>query len=172
MATVVLCITLAAWIALLALRDETVASCNRYLSQISSGNTEYYDLPGSGPLGTDRGDCDASVRNLTIFGAFVVFVGNALQVRVKISYHHGNASTYPFGVSSILQRLSQPAHSGEQLNTLHLNLFHCKAASRSTSSTPDKTTTISSNPLISPHLHPILPIIIARSQNIKGNHTS
>lgn len=84
MAAVVLCITFAAWIALLALRDETVASCNQYLSQVSSGNTEYYDLPGSGPLGTDRGDCDASVRNLTIFGAFVVFVGNALQVRVKI----------------------------------------------------------------------------------------
>ncbi|KAJ8656527.1 hypothetical protein O0I10_007850 [Lichtheimia ornata] len=80
MAAVVLCITFAAWIALLALRDETVASCNQYLSQVSSGNTEYYDLPGSGPLGTDRGDCDASVRNLTIFGAFVVFVGNALQV--------------------------------------------------------------------------------------------
>ncbi|KAI7879980.1 hypothetical protein K492DRAFT_237557 [Lichtheimia hyalospora FSU 10163] len=78
MATAVLCITFAAWIALLVLRDETVASCNQYLNQISSGNTEY-DFPGSGPLGTDRRDCDASVRNLIIFGAFVVFVGNALQ---------------------------------------------------------------------------------------------
>lgn len=81
MSTVVLCVTLAAWIALLILRDETIVSCNQYLSQVNSGNTAYYDLPGSGPLGTDRGDCEASVRNLTIFGAFVVFVGNALQVR-------------------------------------------------------------------------------------------
>lgn len=79
MSTVVLCVTLAAWIALLILRDETIVSCNQYLSQVNSGNTAYYDLPGSGPLGTDRGDCEASVRNLTIFGAFVVFVGNALQ---------------------------------------------------------------------------------------------
>ncbi|KAI9494103.1 hypothetical protein BDB00DRAFT_820884 [Zychaea mexicana] len=75
-AAVVLVMTLAAWAVLLAKRDSAVSSCNEYLSQVRGSR----DLPGSGVFGVYDGDCDASVRNLIIVGALIVFIGNALQI--------------------------------------------------------------------------------------------
>ncbi|KAI9266798.1 hypothetical protein BDA99DRAFT_506699 [Phascolomyces articulosus] len=73
---VVLIMTIAAWAVLVAKREKAVTSCNEYLTQVRGSR----DLPGSGVFGVYDGDCDASIRNMMIVGALIVFIGNALQI--------------------------------------------------------------------------------------------